>query len=569
MVRDTLFEQSDYEIYRHEAVGFEEGDIEDLISLEDISLKNLIKYTSAHIAAAAVSLECIKSLGSFDGYRWIWKYAALKEAGALKESDRLKVLFLEDPLELPTEEIIKENAYILGKYSASLQAVDRFNDFFLLLMNEAAAAGYKDEFVKCAEEMISHKEGFKTSDDWGPVLFLGGEGLCGTVLDTFALKLTEEFKKAGEGAVCLDVGESIGAGKMSKERALRWRLLAAVNPKAVVGFQTDCFAEELSEGLLVGNLFTGKKYQFVFDHPLYICYYLMQPIEKFYAPVLDEDYCNYINEYIDNTKEAFFLPPAGQEGSLVKAGKPTEKKYGISFIGKYYDYRDRLSEIENYPAEKKTRAKNLYNYMMDNPGVPIEEAFRITLEKFENKKPGDFTHSEYVAALHTIRDVGTAVKFYFREKVILEILEAGIELHVFSEQWKDSPFASYKNLIVHPEAEYTASLDIMAQSRISLNIMSWHKAGMTERIANAMLNKSLCLTDKTRYLEKEFSDGEDIVFFDIENLKVLPEIIKGLLDDDIKRKDIEQAAYKKALERHIWEVRAKELIDKINNKEGD
>ena len=557
MIKEECFKKSGFITYRHEAVGLEEGDVEEIAALDDITLDDLAGKNSGRIAVVMVSEESENCLGEFNGYRWLWKYAVLKEAEVLPEEAKAAVYFLDEQLYAANEEKIKENAYILGKYSAVLREKGLFDGFFMMLLDEAKQTGLENTFIKTAESMISQGDEFCAADEDGPVITLGGEGLCGSVLDTFAISLAAELRKLGRAAVCMDVGEGIGNGEMPYTRALRWRLIAAARPRAVVGFQTDCFAENFGDGLLVGNLFKGIKFQFVFDHPLYICFYLMQPIENFYALCLDRDYAKYINDYIDNTKEAFFLPPAGEEGNLTKSGKKAEEKYSLSFIGKYYDYRDRLAEIQSYPEERRMRAQNLYELMMANPDMPIEEAFRIVLDKYEGKSPEDFSHNEYVAALHTIRDVGTAVKFSYREKVIKTILDAGIELHVFSEQWKDSPFGGLKNLIVHPEVEYTDSLDIMAQSKISLNVMSWHKAGMTERIANAMLNKSVCLTDKTRYLEDEFKDGEDIVFFDIKETEKLPGIIKGLLADEEKREKIKEAAYKKAKSGHTWEARAK------------
>ena len=61
--------------------------------------------------------------------------------------------------------------------------------------------------------------------------------------------------------------------------------------------------------------------------------------------------------------------------------------------------------------------------------------------------------------------------------------------------------------------------------------MSWHKGGMTERIANAMLAGSICVTDTTSYLKKHFTDGKDIVFFSLEDIYSLPQKIKNLLAD--------------------------------------
>ena len=54
---------------------------------------------------------------------------------------------------------------------------------------------------------------------------------------------------------------------------------------------------------------------------------------------------------------------------------------------------------------------------------------------------------------------------------------------------------------------------IWQQSKLSLNIMSWHKAGFTERMANIMLAGAVLVTDDTRYLEGRYENGKDLVSF--------------------------------------------------------
>ena len=106
------------------------------------------------------------------------------------------------------------------------------------------------------------------------------------------------------------------------------------------------------------------------------------------------------------------------------------------------------------------------------------------------------------------------------------------------------------------DIDFEKGLDIMAQSRISLNVMSWHKGGMTERIANAMLNYSVCVTDETSYINRHFVAGENIVTFNLDNIDKLPDKIRTVLQDENLQKYIEKNAYKKALSEHTWDNRS-------------
>ena len=101
------------------------------------------------------------------------------------------------------------------------------------------------------------------------------------------------------------------------------------------------------------------------------------------------------------------------------------------------------------------------------------------------------------------------------------------------------------------------------KAKIGLNIMSWHKAGMTERVANILLSGAVCVTERTTYLDEHFEDGRELIGFSLESLEELPKEIESLLQDDRKRKQIAQNAYLKASREHTWRERATELLELI------
>lgn len=90
--------------------------------------------------------------------------------------------------------------------------------------------------------------------------------------------------------------------------------------------------------------------------------------------------------------------------------------------------------------------------------------------------------------------------------------------------------------------------------------MPWFKDGAHDRIFTAMLQKSVALTDDSKYLREEFKDGEDIVYFSLEERKYLPDIVHRLLRDEENAMRIAGNGYRQAYEKHTWRVRAYELL---------
>jgi UDP-2,3-diacylglucosamine pyrophosphatase LpxH len=167
---------------------------------------------------------------------------------------------------------------------------------------------------------------------------------------------------------------------------------------------------------------------------------------------------------------------------------------------------------------------------------------------------------EFALNMHRCMDANRVVMFHYREKVVETLLNAGIRVDVFGETWNNCPLRDNPLLVIHGDVGYMEGIGILAASRISLNVMSWHKAGMTERIANSMLNYALCLTDTTDYLEKHFTDGEDIVLFRLDRLGELPDKVRGLLGDAALVDRITENAYANASANHRWCNRARDFV---------
>ena len=155
--------------------------------------------------------------------------------------------------------------------------------------------------------------------------------------------------------------------------------------------------------------------------------------------------------------------------------------------------------------------------------------------------------------------------YYYREKIIHTLLEAGIEINVYGDSWNSAPFANHPCLTRHPQVNAYESLFIMQQSRISLNIMAWHKDGCTERIANAMLNHSVVVSDKSSQLEELLVDNQDLILFDLQSINTLPATIQTLLNSPAQLDSIAQHGYLNAAQNHLWLHRAEQFLAIVEN----
>ena len=123
--------------------------------------------------------------------------------------------------------------------------------------------------------------------------------------------------------------------------------------------------------------------------------------------------------------------------------------------------------------------------------------------------------------VHQLADRG--VSRLYREEIVKTILDAGYAVDVFGDRWNNSPYAGNPNLKIHKEIAASEVQEIYKNSKISLNIMTWHKDSITERVLDSMAAGSIVLTDTTPALEECFkkypSDNAEILLFSLKRIK--------------------------------------------------
>lgn len=435
----------------------------------------------------------------------------------------------------------KTDAYVIGRYKKELLAVGVFNEAVLGVMDAGGneAECYLEQMLTGAEEY------YKLYDCTQPILIYAGDDECYSVLDTFARCLGQAFMNLGQSVEYFDV-----SCQTIEELApyIKRRF------KAVIGMQTYMFSAKLKQGDFAHDRMDAPKYLFVFDHPIWLRNHLEKVPKRLCVMTPDGNYAKFVRDYYGHP--ARFLPPAGQD----IACEDMPRDYDVAFLGSYADGPAReLWAIHREDRERSHLLSHYIRYMRKNLDETPERAFEKALADFDIA----YTREEFIELFWQERWVFLKMAQYYRGKVVEALLDAGIHLHVFGDTWQNCPMRENDHLVCHEAALGEEALKVYAGSKIALNVMTWHKDGFTERIANAMLQKAVVVTDKTTYLEDNFADGEELVLFELDRLSELPVRVKELLADEEKRSRIAQAGYEKAAAYHTWSCRAAELLDII------
>ncbi len=445
--------------------------------------------------------------------------------------------------EEPSIEALKTDCYLIGKYVAILQGSGYFEAAVTGLLEQARMLDVENEIILYLEQMLRHDREYDLLEEASsPVLIYKGTEVCNNVLNVFAQQLGNAMEQRGISVEYFD-GEKDSLDVLAGYIGRTFR--------AVIGIQTYLFQVKLADEVTyLHEKIKGPKLHLILDHPIWLKQQLLHDYTDFYVLSHDRNYVRFIQKYYGKT--AIHFPIPGIENQHLHG----EKKYDFTFVGSMGNYKEQLQVIQEMKKPDRYLANRMISIMRKEKKLSAEQAFEKAFAKYEVFFAGE----DKTDVFYRMRRVIYLVMDYHRYQILKTILNSGIKLDVFGDFWKDSLVGSHPNLICHPSVSVEESLVIFAQSKLSLNVMSWHKDGFTERIANIMLGKAVLVTDETTYLEENYQKGKELLMFPLDKLEEAPEQIKQVLNDEMLQKRIAEAGYQKTLEQHTWRKRTQELL---------
>lgn len=375
-----------------------------------------------------------------------------------------------------------------------------------------------------------------------PILIYKENPICYNVLNGFAEQFGTALQQKGENVTYYDLAKNDIRGITD---------FVGQSFKAIIGFQTFAFDIYLKgQQKYLHDLLLGPKFNFQFDHPIWMYSHYRNMPPNSYILTHDRDYQAFIRRYYPEITDCFILPPGGNE-----CIHKVKKEYDVIFLGTYSDYRSYQNLYQQASPELRKLAELYWEKMVEMPELSAESALRQVLFDLEVK---DMKDCEFLDLLYQLKHVIYGVMSYYREKVVETLLKSGVTLEVYGDSWKVSPFVGNQKLHIHSAVVAEESLVELAKSRVSLNVMAWHKDGFTERIANSMMNYSVVVSDQSRYLREQFIDKKELFLYDLSNLEVLPDVVQQAI---VHNYSVAEAAYEKARKSCSWEKRAEAFLE--------
>ena len=400
-------------------------------------------------------------------------------------------------------------------------------------------------------------------------------------LSYFSHQMAGEFQKLGYAVFFYDLKqEESSAGKLRKFIRPRETVLVTFNFQ---GLEKEAGVYREGIGYL-WDTYHIPCYNIAADHPYFYDDRLKDLPEKYRHISIDRRQKAYFEEFYPEYVSRGFLPLAGtglrqgeDEAKTGKAGAQgtaveTEEAgaqgdaeqaapcYDVILTGNY----TKLSFFEPYinwiNEEYAAFYRGIIDDLLEHPACTVEEVALAHCEREMGKEPND----QLRIALHKMIFIDLYVRNYWRGKAVRTLVNAGIPVHVVGKGWEELEDVRHSECLkLHPQTDSVTCLEMLADAKVSLNVMPWFKDGAHDRVFNSILNGAVCVTDPSCYLEEELHEGEGVCYVALQDMDALPEKVKDLLQNDSGRNEIVRRGRAIVEQKHTWAERAKTLAEWI------
>lgn len=338
---------------------------------------------------------------------------------------------------------------------------------------------------------------------------------------------------------------------------------------AVITFNTMFYKMELSSGQNAWRELGIKYITILVDHPNNFKDTLLDFSDNEVVLCIDKKHMEYVERFFPNIYTFGFLPHGGKEIEPKVLLPFSERKMDVMYAGRIPNanigaLQIPINVIAKYSSlfDVKDFVVTVCKELFADPTQTIENSVEFVLQRMGVRLEED----ELGNMISDFMFLHSYILAYYREKVLACIARSGISLYIYGGGWDTYEWTQLENVYLMGNISPEQVLEEMHNAKIVLSTMAWFKDGSHERIFNGMLAKSLVVSETSKYIQEIFSEvGEtqEIMLFDLNMLKELPERIQHMLDCENEAMAIVDRGYEKAKFGHTWKIRAKEIAEEL------
>ncbi len=241
----------------------------------------------------------------------------------------------------------------------------------------------------------------------------------------------------------------------------------------------------------------------------------------------------------------------------------SDRNIDVFFPGTYTSLEEAEEQLKEIGGVYYQVALALKPYITEEN---LSRPWRTELKRYLMSLNIEISDKEFHALEYLMCPLDFYQRTYMRTKIIDLLLKNDIEVSVVGSGWNKYKGNGMEHLHILSDTgiDINETVRLMGNSKIVLNNTNITD-GLHERILSAMLAQSVCVTNTYTLLNDFFKNNEELVSFPLDDLRLLPGIIKNLLIHPNESEMIAQAGFRAALQSHTWVQRGKQIINIIDN----
>lgn len=373
------------------------------------------------------------------------------------------------------------------------------------------------------------------------VLLFESRDLCYESNRYFARCMKEAFEGMGYPAEICDLSGGMDALEEILERQEEYLL--------AIDFNSLLPRLELEDGAPYLAAFHVPFYNYLVDHPLYHHAALKRNLPNHSVICIDTCHQKYLQEYYPHIGTALYVPLGAMKAGMERSFG--QKRLELLFLGTYDSDEELYQQLTEYPLEKRQEVSALIEMMQADPELTQEGALRRYLEEKGETLDGQAfakrLNGDYLADLY--------LRNLYRRQATLAAALANVPMTVIGHGWERARELDRAHVSLHKGVGFAASLQMMADAKMLLNVTPGFHGGLHDRAYSAMINRTLCFTEGSQFARQALCGGQEAVFYDIRDLQDLTEKIAYMHGNPPLAEEMAERAYQKAAARDTWEMR--------------
>ena len=336
-------------------------------------------------------------------------------------------------------------------------------------------------------------------------------------LDIFTYELKKEFEKIGLEVMIFNSQDM--EGSMIKLSEFIKELV-----KAVVTFNNLVFNMEIIKGQNIWEQLQIPCINILMDHPFIHKKALDNAPANAVVICPDRNHMKFVQRFYPQIPIVGFLPHGGKAKDI--SIKPIcERSIDILYAGgiSYKFIEQSKPDFKEFTFDAKKIANETYEELINNPDRTTEDV----IEERLLHNGIILSDNELLNVIEKLHYIDMMAVSYYREKTVKTLVDAGFKVTLYGTGWEVCDWIDNENLDYRGRVSADKIVDLMYDSKIVLNTMTWFKDGTHDRVFNGMLAGAVAVTDSSIYMKENFTDNE-LVMFELEDIDKLPHIINDL-----------------------------------------